>query len=306
MNAKQGLTVVIIILLLLLLGVGYWGFKANNEKADLAAQNQLLTEQFGSLSTLKDNLQKEVDSLQLAYASLAEENESLKGSAAEAAAAKRKVAEKEAIIKKISAQSSAEVNNLKAQIEQLLAVRNELQESINTLQTENDSLRELTGKLTADLAASESEKADLAALNQTIQEELKKLTLANFKATAFQVEVERKKPKATAKSGKARRIIVSFDLTGVAAEYRGIRPLYLVITDDKGTPIKTNNPIQAKLTVNGQEQDIIAVQQKEINVKASQRLGFTHELEDKLRSGYYRVSVYTDIGMLGAASFRLQ
>ena len=145
----------------------------------------------------------------------------------------------------------------------------------------------------------------LSNLNQTIQGELRRLTLANFKATAFQVEVEGRRPVATSRSGKARRVLVTFDLTGVPTEYQGIRPLYLVITNDKGVPVGGSD-IQAKSVVNGQVMDLLAVKAKDVNITANQRLSFTHDLEDRLRSGFYRVSVYTDIGLLGAASFRLQ
>jgi hypothetical protein len=48
------------------------------------------------------------------------------------------------------------------------------------------------------------------------------------------------------------------------------------------------------------------VQQKDTDIVENQRLTFNYELEDKLKSGYYRVAVYTDIGLLGASSFRLQ
>ena len=85
-----------------------------------------------------------------------------------------------------------------------------------------------------------------------------------------------------------------------------MRPLYLVVTDDKGTPIKDSNPIQAKVVVNGQDMDIQAVKVQEVNIEESQRLSFSHDLEEKLTTGYYRVAVYTDIGLLGASSFRLR
>ena len=144
-------------------------------------------------------------------------------------------------------------------------------------------------------------------MNNSIQDEVKKLTLANFKASAFRVEVEKKRgSKATAKSRKAKRIKVSFDLTNVPEEYQGVRPLYLVISDDKATPIKLDNPIKAQIQVNGQTTDIIAAESKEINVTDNQRLSFSHDLAEKLGSGYYRVALYTDIGLLGANSFRLR
>jgi hypothetical protein len=52
--------------------------------------------------------------------------------------------------------------------------------------------------------------------------------------------------------------------------------------------------------------ELIAARARDVNITASQRLSFTHDLEDRLRPGFYRVSVFTDIGLLGAASFRLQ
>ena len=52
--------------------------------------------------------------------------------------------------------------------------------------------------------------------------------------------------------------------------------------------------------------DIIAVAAQDENLGSSQRLSFTHELEDKISAGLYRVTAYTDIGMLGASSFRLR
>ena len=214
--------------------------------------------------------------------------------------------EKDAAIKKIKNQSASESKNLNKQIQDLLKVKADLEASIGNLQAENDSLRTVTGQLTADLGAAKSENEQLNSLNRTIQDELKKLTLENFKASGFRVEMEKKSAKATAKAGRARRLVTSFDLTGVKQQYQGLRPVYLVITDDKGTPIKLKNPIPAVVSVNGQNMDIQAAQQKEINIVENQRLSFTHELDEKLKAGYYRVSVYTDIGMLGASSFRLQ
>ncbi|MCF8247474.1 MAG: hypothetical protein K9J37_20825 [Saprospiraceae bacterium] len=303
MDAKKGLLILVILLLLGLIGLGYWGYTTNNAKKELASQNDALNGQVGDLSGLRDDLQRQVDSLETAYSSLAEENKTLLGSVT---SAEKTIASQSAAITKIKKQSANETANLKSQIEQLLKAKMQLEGNIQNLQSENDSLRMVTGQLTNDLASAKSENDALATLNKTIQDEMKKLTLANFKASAFRVELEKKRPKATAKAGRARRVLVSFDLTAVKPEFRGLRPLYLVITDDKGTPIKNSNPIAAKVVINGQAMDILAVQKKDTDVVENQRLTFSHTLEDKLKSGYYRVAVYTDIGMLGAASFRLQ
>jgi peptidoglycan hydrolase CwlO-like protein len=300
MNSRQALILLCIILLLSLIGVGYWSYSTHKSDSE---QIQVLSNQIKDLDLLKVGLQQEVDSLQNAYANLANENELLQGSVQ---SAQKLIAEKEAVINKFRATSTNESKNLKVQIQQLLGVRTDLQASISRLQEENDSLRTLTGQLTSDLALAKSENEALSNLNKTIQEEVKRLTLANFKASAFRVEVEKRKPKGTVKAGRARRILVSFDLTGVAPEYRGVRPVYLVITDDKGTPIANDNPLQVKVTVSGSKMDIFAVKEQDINVSENQRLSFIYELDDKLKPGYYRVAVYTDITLLGAASFRLE
>lgn len=303
MNSRQALAILSIILLLLLMGVGYWAYKTNSEKKALATENEGLNKEIVDLKLLRDDLALKVDSLQNEYELLAEENENLIASAEEA---QKRVAEKEAVIRRISSKSKSEIGSLKQQIEELMASKADLESYINNLQSENDSLRMVTGQLTADLASAKSENEALATLNSTIQEELKRLTLANFKASAFRVEVEKRKPKATAKSRRARRILVSFDLTGVVPKYQGVRPLYLVITDDKGTPVKMSNPINATVNVNGQDMDIMAVKTQEVNIEENQRLSFNYDLEERLRSGYYRVAVYTNIGLLGASSFRLR
>ena len=303
MNAKRGLAILVAILLLLLMWLGYWAYSINGDKTRLTAEKEILSTELSELNDLKNDLKSEVDSLQTAYENLAEENENLQGSLADA---REKVVSKDNSIRKLKRQSAQEASNLKAQIEQLLATKSTLETRIYGLQTENDSLRNAMGQLSADLVSARSENQALATLNATIQDELKKLTLANFKASAFRVEVEKRKPRATAKSRRAKRILVSFDLTNVVAKYQGVRPLYLVVTDDKGTPVKMANPIQATVIVNGQEMDIQAVKTQEINIEENQRLSFNYDLEERLKSGYYRVAVYTDIGLLGASSFRLR
>ena len=200
--------------------------------------------------------------------------------------------------------SAKEANSLRAEILQLLAVKAELEESISALQEENDNLKVENTSLTTNLNEANKDKAALANLNRTMQEEVKKLTLNNFKASAFQVELETPKSKLTAKSNKARRIVVNFDLTSVPDEYQGIRTIYMAITDDNGVPVPGSN-INKNIVVNGQTMALNAVSGKEVNITSNQRLSFSHNMEDKLKPGFYRVAVYADLGMLGSANFRL-
>lgn len=306
MKSRDIFIVVTIILALLLLVTGWWAFSQRSENRQLETHNLRLTNEIGSLEELKADLQNEVDSLEIAYESLSLENDSLTNSLSDAHLKIDKQAKSITKLGRINNASSAEISNLKAEIQTLLEAKSMLENSIVQLQTENDSLRVRTGFLEENLGTAREENAALANLNRTMQNEMDKLTLANFKASAFQVEIEQRKSKATAKSKRAKRILVSFDLTNVPQIYQGVRPLYLVITDDKATPIKLENPISATVSVHGQVNEILAAEAKEVRLEENQRLSFTHEISEKLNKGYYRVIVYTDIGLLGASNFRLR
>lgn len=303
MNKNRILIILCVIFAVLAIMTAWWGMRLKSKTEELGQKTEMLTEELTDLNDLRDELNAEVDSLQLAYMSLAEENDDLKLASDDALETIRK---KNAAIKSLKQRAALESNGLRAQIEELIGIKADLENYIGDLQIENDSLKSLTGQLTEDLAISQEDNAALASLNRTIQEELGKMTLATFKASGFRVEVEQKKSKATSKSRRAKKVLVSFDLLGVPSKYQGLRPLFLVITDDKGTPIKCSNPIYTSLTANGQAMDIIAVKSKEIDVEGNQRLTFNYDLEERLNTGYYRVAVYTDIGLLGASSFRLR
>ncbi len=300
---QRSLSILAIVLALLFLGTGFWAFSLNKKSKALAAENEAYSEEISELKDLKLQLEAEVDSLEQAYIQLEEENVSLKGAYEEA---QQEIQRRKAALRRLSAKSNEEIGGLKEQIAALLSAKEELEKAITALQVENDSLRALTGQLSESLAAAEAENRRLNEVNAALQKEKERLTLASYKANAFRVEVERKKPKVTSKSRRARRINVTFDLMNVPPEYQGVQTLYLVITDDKGTPISVSNPIKATLNVKGQTMDIFAVKAKEVNVGENQRLSFTYDLENRLKSGIYRAIVYTDVGMLGAAGFKLR
>lgn len=302
MKDKQGLIILAAILAVLLIAAGIWGVTQNRAKNQLASENVLMSGTIEDLEVLRADLIREVDSLQQEYAVLAEQNSDLQGSLIEA---QDKIAQTEAALRNAKSRSSSEINSLRAEIQQLLALRSDLESSIVKVQTENDSLRAVTGILEADLSVARDENVALSNLNQTIQGEVDRLTLSNFKATAFQVDLERGNDKAVAKARRARNFRVSFDLTDVPPQYQGLRTLYLSISDEQGMPVRPSNAIMGQTVVNNQKMDFIAVQAKEVDITANQRLSFNYEVEDKLKSGYYRVTVYTEIGMLGSSSVRL-
>jgi len=306
MKSREILITVTVILSILLLIAGWWGLSQQKANQQLESHNQTLTNEISDVEELKVNLQNDVDNLEIAIESLSLQNDSLSNSLSDSqsrVARRNKTISK---LKKSSKSSKAEITNLKAEIEILLEEKANLESSLVGLQMENDSLRLRTGLLEANLGVAKEENAALSNLNRTMQGDIEQLTLANFKASAFQVDLERKNAKVSAKGKKIKKVQVSFDLTDVPQEYQGVRPIYLVITDDKATPIKLENPIQATVTVNGQLNDIFAAEAKEVNVEENQRVSFTHVLSSKLSTGYYRVIVYTDIGLLGASNFRLR
>ena len=306
MDGKQGFNLLAIILTILLLLIGGWGYWQNSSKRSLEVENDRLEKELEDLIDLKEDIASDVDSLENKLAVLTEENATLQNSLDDAAS---QIARKNAAVKaneqKVVA-SAKEINNLRAEIQGLLESKDELEISIEELQFENDSLKTLAGVLKKDLTKARKDNQELANMNRAMEEELQRLTLSNFKATAFQVEIERRKPKVTSKSKLARRILVTFDLTNVPEEFHGVRPVYMAITDRNGNPIKTQNPVQATISVQNQNMELIAVKSQNVNVTNSQRLSFKHDIDPRLSEGYYRVSTYTDIGLLGSSTFRLR
>lgn len=303
MDNKNALIGLAVVLGLALIGALIWGFSRNSKVNELSADNTEVTAALDEMTALRDDLARQVDSLASEYDILAVQNEELQGSLAQTQEA---LSNAQAAVDRARRNAAAEVNDLRVQINELMAARSSLESSITAIQAENDSLRLRTGVLETDLALSKEENQALENMNKAMEGEVRRLTLENFKASAFTVTPELRRGNATARAGRARRIVVEFDLSGVPSEYQGVRPLYLVVTDEKGTPIATENPVQATAMVNGQRMDLLAVEAREENIGESQRISFTHDLEDKLDSGYYRAAVYTDIGLLGAANFRLR
>ena len=307
MNSRNVLAIVAAILALLLCWTGYKSYSLSGEVTKLEAENKTLNEKVGNLETLKSDLQTQVDSLESQYNTLNEENAALATTVEEEQA---RVRRRNATIKKLKAAASendTDNSNLQSQISALLAAKSQLEANINDLKTENTALKEKLGIAEASLTKANDDNAALDALNKTMQSEIANLTLANFKATAFQVEVEkRRNEKVTSKSRRARTIKASFDLTNVPAKYQGVRPIYMVISDESSNPIYLENPIKATVRVNNSDSQIIAAEKKEINIKENQRLSFNHKLGKRLKKGYYRVIVYTDIGVLGASTIRLR
>lgn len=304
---QRSLGIIAALLLLALIGALVWGFQQSGKAETLQQETTETTAELTQMTQLRDQLAEEVSTLSAEYEAVASTNEELQGELTVAQQELRRV--QRAFDKAIASNANDKkvAYEMRKQIEDLIMVRSDLERSIQVVSAQNDSLRSLTTVLRNQLGASQDENRQLTQIKESMESEIKDLTLKNFRATAFQVDLLRKNgSKVTTKGSRVKKVIVSFDLTNVPDEYQGVRPLYLVITDQAGTPIGGTNAIPVKAVVNGATTDLSPVQTKEVNIEENQRLNLVYEVDDKLESGYYRAQVYTDIGLLGASSFQLR
>lgn len=279
------------------------------KKSSVESANKELEAQVDSLEDQKDELMAEVESLMSQLETVATENESLQGSIADA---ERLLAEKEAMIAKMK-KNASDSQALKNDIASLKSLKGELENTLNNLRMENEALMAENQRLTGEVALAQEENATLAGrldeleVNKVeLQQRVSDLANSSFKATSFEVSVEGKKDKAVVKGKKARTINISFDLDNVPSELQGSQTLYMVMSDEQGTPVKVDNPIKARIqTPKNEILEIEAQQAKEVTIRNSQRLDFTHEVTEKMRPGLYKAVIYGKTGLVGAVSFRL-
>lgn len=296
-----GIVVTALLILSAILGWFFWQ-KSRNMISE-GKQRQMTLD---SLGMVKANIERELDSLSMAYSTLRTENESLQGKVTNTAAI---IEQKEITIKQIKASSAKSLDDLRQQVTSLQKAKTEYETIISVLQQENAQLKEENARLTGENAQLKGEKEQLSGqvtdLAKQLEEQIRKTQSATFKATSFRVEVERRNDKLTTRARKARELAVSFDLADVPQSFQGAQKIYMVITDDKGNPIAVKNPVKATVYAPTGPVDIMAQQVKQVFLESTQRLSFIHQLEEKLKSGNYVVAIYCDKGLLGASSFRL-
>jgi len=271
-----------------------------------SSENNHLAAEMQALELEKSVIERNLDTMTVAYHNLKLENEGLRGMAASST---ELVASKDAAIKKIKAQSRKELAELRQQVEALRKLEIEYQTIIATVKGENEQLREENLRLTGENAqlrdANTTLNDQMQDLAKQLEEQMHKTQSARFKATSFRVEVVRKSEKLTTRAKKAREILVSFDLADVPEAYRGAQKIYLSVTDDRGRPVASANPTKATVQAPTGPVAVLAQQAKLVSLNETQRLSFSHKFDDRLASGNYVAAIYCDFGLLGAASFRL-
>jgi myosin heavy subunit len=304
-NAQNSRTYLVVVTVLLALAAGLGFFFWQKSKSYLAEKEKIETER-KTLETEKVYIERSLDSLSSAYSSLRTENENLQGRVTSTAAI---VQEKENLIRQIKAEAAKDIEALRAQVADLQKAKSDYETIISVLRAENEQLKAENQRLLGENEQLKGNNTELSGqvqdLAKQLEEQIRKTQSANFKATSFRVWTARKKEKLTTKARRAREIDVSFDLADVPEAYQGPQKLYMVITDENGKPVPSDNPTKATVYAPTGPVEILAQQVKAVVLETTQRHSFHHKFDERLKSGNYVVAIYCDKGLLGASSFRL-
>lgn len=296
-----GIIVTVLLLLSAIIGFFFW-----NRSQRAIKEREAEKAQYEALAKEKNQIERELDSLSVSYADLRTENETLQGKVTSTA---EMVQQREIVIQQIRNSSAKDLADLRAQVASLQKVKTEYETITTMLRTENDQLKAENERLAGENEQLKGEKMQLTeqvgGLAKQLEDQIRKTQSAVFKASSFRVEIERRNDRLTYRAKKARELMVSFDLADVPQQYQGPQKLYMVITDEKGNPVATDNPVKATIYAPTGPVEIQAQQVKAVNLEGTQRLSFVHRFDERLKAGNYVVAIYCDKGLLGASSFRL-
>ena len=307
MEEKRSNTIPIILGILLALAAIaaiYFGVKHNEQ----VKEAEIRQAEIDSLVAVRTNLETELNSLNLRYSAIAMENDSLTGSLE---SAREAIAKKDEQLRWAQRKAATDAKALKDEIAVLETNKEEMVATIDRLTQENEALKMNNAELTEKLTASEQQNTelkgqvgDLERANSLLEQRSSQLASVAYKASAMQVNVAKRNDKTTIKAGRVRKFNVSFDLVDVPDEYRGEQNLYLTITDANGVPVTEGGE---KVRVGSETQALVieALETKKVNVGASQRVEFNHELSDKIQKGFYIISIYADKGLIGSTMYQL-
>lgn len=295
--------IVIAALLVFSAALGYFFWQKS--RSYLLEAEKMETEKV-QLATAKSSIGQSLDSLSNSYADLRTENETLSGKITTTAAL---IQQKEGIIRDIRLASAKDIQELRDQVNTLARTKIEYETIISAIKGENDGLKDENKRLSSEVSDLKGSNTALSGkvegLAQQLEEQIRKTQSATFRASSFRVTATRRKDKLTTKARRVRTIDVSFDLTNVPTNYQGAQKLYLVITDENGTAIIGEGLLKATVYPPTGPIEITAQQVKTAVLEEVQRLSFNYKFDDRLKSGTYVVAIYSDQGLLGAASFRL-
>ncbi len=298
--STENIALMAILLLLLTGALGIWSWMRFNQLYELrqteAKQHEVMLD---SLMGVKMSLENNLDQLQTDFTDLSSENDTL---AQRLAKTTNIVAEKEAAIQEIKGQNLREEKALREQVKRLQTIKDRYETIIAVLDQKNARLTAENEQLRG---SNDSLSMEISDLGRKLESQIRQTLSARYKATGFRLEMERRNDKPTIRAKRTRELKVFFELNNVPVAYQGSQALYLVITNDKGISIPCDNPIDATIKTEKGNLDITAQMTRLQNVIDNQRVSLNYKLEDRLKKGTYVVSVYSEKGLLGVASFRL-
>jgi len=296
----ENIALMAVLLLLVTGALGIWSWSRYHTLSVLrqaeAAQHEVVLD---SLLNVKVGLESNLDQLATEFTTLSTENDTL---ALRLATTTNIVAEKDAAIQEIKRQNIREEKALREQVQRLQSIKDRYETIIAVLDRKNARLSAENARLRG---VTDSLFTEISDLGLKLEAQIRKTLSAQYKASGFRVDMERRNDKPTIRARRTRELIVYFDLNRVPPTYQGNQHLYLVITDDKGMPIPSPNPIEATVETEKGQTQILAQTSQAQNIAANQHLELRYKLEDRLKKGTYIVSVYSEKGPLGVASFRL-
>ena len=304
-NKSSNLPIILGVLLVMAAAVGiYFGLNHAQEVKKAAIQQQ----EIDSLLAIRTSLEGDVDRLNTEYSLIAIENDSLKGSLENA---REVIAQREAQLRRAQRRAANDAQAIKEQIAALESDKSQLVSTIDRLKTENQELKEDNTELQEQLTASQEQNTnlqtqvgDLEMANTLLEKRTSELANSSFKTSAMQVNIAKKNDKSTIRAGRVKKLKVSFDLVDVPEEYQGEQTLYLTITDANGISISEGGE---KVKVGNDQQALVieALEKKNVNIGATQRLDFNHDLQAKAKKGFLIFSIYAEKGLLGSTMFQL-
>lgn len=298
--SAENIALMSILLLFIAGALGIWSYSRYHEikaiRETELVQHEVVLD---SLEDVKLGLEQHLDELEVAFTDLRSENGTL---ATRLAATTNIVAQKEALIREIKAKNTRDEKALREQVQQLQSVVDRYETIIRVLDQKNAALTAENARLRG---VADSLSEEISDLGIRLESQIRRTMSAQYKATAFRVELERRNDKPTTRARRTRELKIYFDLNQVPRNFQGNQKLYLAITDDLGRPISSERPIDVSIPTERGPVAIVAQASQLQNVIDNQRVEMIYRLEERLKKGTYVAAVYSDKGPLGAASFRL-
>jgi chromosome segregation ATPase len=298
--SAENIALISILLLFIAGALGIWSYSRYHEikaiRETELVQHEVVLD---SLEDVKLGLEEHLDELEEAFTDLRSDNDTL---ATRLATTTNIVAQKEALIREIKAKNTRDEKALREQVQQLQTVVDRYETIIRVLDQKNAALTAENARLRG---VTDSLSEEISELGLRMEAQIRKTMSAQYKATGFRVELERRNDKPTTRARRTRELKIYFDLNQVPRNFQGNQKLYLVITDDLGRPVASERPIDVSIPTERGPVAIVAQASQLQNVIDNQRVEMIYRLEERLKKGTYVAAVYSDKGPLGAASFRL-